>query len=108
VIVILLLILAVLLGLGMTFFANQNPAHVDIHIANFFWHGVPLYLVVALSLLLGLLIAWLFGLLSSVSSSLTIFGKDTKIKRREQEVNDLNKKVKDLEIENAKLKQQAT
>ena len=87
----------------MTFFATQNPTSVSIVLASFKWDNVPLYLVVILSLLLGLLIAWLFGLLSSLSSSITIFGKDVKIKKEKQTVAQLNNRVAELETENAKL-----
>lgn len=102
--IILLLILAVILALGMTLFATQNPSHVDVVIAGMRWEDVPLYLVVLLSLLLGLTIAWGFGLISSISSSLTIFGKDLKINKNNQIVNQLNKKIESLEAENANLK----
>lgn len=102
--IILLLILAVILALGMTFFASQNPSQVNIVIANMSWESVPLYLVVLVSLLLGLMIAWIFGIVSSISTSLTIFGKDIKLKKTKMTVDQLNSKVKSLETENSNLK----
>jgi len=104
--IVLLLILAVVLALGMSFFAMQNPANVTIALAAWKWENVPLFLVVLLSLLLGLLIAWLFGLLSSISSSLTIFGKDVKLKKSNHDVDQLSKRISDLETENSNLKTQ--
>lgn len=102
--IILLLILAVLLALGMTFFATQNPSQVNIVIASMSWESVPLYLVVLVSLLLGLMIAWIFGIISSISTSLTIFGKDIKLKKNKMTVDQLNSRIKSLETENSNLK----
>jgi len=101
-----LLILAVLIGLGLTFFANQNPQTVAITIGNLSWAAVPLYLVVTLSLLTGLLVACVFGIINSITSSINLFGKDIKINKTNKINQELSNKIDDLKIENEKLKQQ--
>lgn len=103
--VILLLILAILIGVGLSLFANQNPESVNINFGNMRWDDIPLYIIVALSLLLGLGVAWLFGVINSISSSITIFDKDLKINKTRKVNQDLNSRIESLRIENEKLKE---
>jgi lipopolysaccharide assembly protein A len=102
--IILLLILAVLLALGISLFAMQNPDTVRISIATLSWDNVPIFIVVLISLLLGLVVAWIFGLLSSISSSITLFGKDAKLKRTNDTIDKMKEKINSLEQENNNLK----
>jgi uncharacterized protein HemY len=100
-----LFILAIIIGLGLTFFANQNSETVGITIGSLRWENVPLYLVVTLSLLLGLLIAWVFSLINAITSSISLFGKDVKINKANKINQDLNQKIEYLRTENDRLRQ---
>lgn len=98
------LIIAVIFGLGMALFATQNTNGVTITLANSPLTGVPLYLIVIISILLGLLISFLISLVQSISSSLTIRGKDNALKSRDEKINGLEQQLHNLELENAQLK----
>jgi uncharacterized protein HemY len=102
------LILVLLIGLGIAYFATQNTAGVNITLANNTFEGVSLYLIVLGSLLLGIFMSWLISLVDSVSSFLNMHGKDTAIKDSEKYIQTLKQKNHDLELENARLKGEKT
>lgn len=99
-----LLLFAILLGLLMAFFATQNTQAVSLSIANATFRGVPLYVIVLGSLLLGIFLSWLLSLVDAFSSTVTIWGKDRKLSKSNKAIDDLTKKVRELEIENSRLK----
>lgn len=99
------IILAVIVGLGIGYFATQNTVLVSLHFGSFVLTNVPLYLVVVGTLLLGLLLAWVFYLIHSFSSSITLHGKESKIKEANKTITDLTKEIHKVELENARLKE---
>jgi len=99
-----ILILAVIFALGIAFFATQNTALVTLRLANYILPGVPLYLVMAISLLMGLFVAWLVGIIDNVGTIFTLRGKDTRLKQAHTTISSLETKIHNLEIENARLK----
>ena len=98
--VILFLILALVFG----YFATQNTQHINLTVANYSLSSIPLYAVVGITLLIGLLFSWLVSLMDSFSGAMKLRGKEHKIKDANKTIQDLNKQVKELEIENARLK----
>ncbi|CAN5122113.1 hypothetical protein BH11PAT1_BH11PAT1_2240 [soil metagenome] len=98
------LILAVIFALGIAYFATQNTAGVSIYIAQYFIPGVPLYMVMVVSLLVGMFMAWVAGLLDNIGSMFAIRGKDSRIRQTQLSVNRLEEKVHELEVENARLR----
>ncbi len=100
----LLLITLVIFGILAALFATQNTANASITIATYTFDGLPMYLIVLASLLLGLILSSVIGLLNSISSSLTIHGKNAELKESDRAVNDLTKRIHKLEIENEHLK----
>ena len=98
------LIILVLFGILTAFFATQNTALVTITLASYTFKGIPLYLIVLASLLLGLVLSSLLSLANSIVSSFTIRGKDVKIKETKQTVTELTKRIHQLELENEHLK----
>ncbi len=99
------IILAVIVGLGIAYFAAQNTVLITLHFASYTISNLPLYLIVAGSLLLGLLLAWIFSLVSSFSSKITLHGKENKIKEEERTIAELTKEIHHLELENTRLKE---
>ncbi len=97
------LIFTVIFGIIIAYFATQNTTSIGLHFASYSWSGIPVYLVVLLSLLIGLLFAWLLHVLTSISSSLTIRGKDHALTDLKRENSELTKQVHQLELENSKL-----
>jgi cell shape-determining protein MreC len=102
----LVLLIAVVFGLAIGYFATQNVTPVTIQVAQYALQEVPLYLVVVGSLLIGLFIAWILYFAKSVSSTVTIYGKNHAVKRANQTATVLEERVHELEAENARLRTQ--
>ena len=98
------LLVAVIFGVAIAYFGMQNVSPVTIRFNEYFWDGVPLYLVIVGSLFAGLFIAWILYFARSVSSTLTIYGKDREMKKARHTVGELEKRVQELEAETARLK----
>jgi len=98
------ILLSVVFGLAIGYFATQNTAPVTVQFGEFVIENVPLYMVTVGSLMLGLLIAWIFYIARTVSTTLTIAGKDHEMKRSRRTLTDLEQKVHVLEAENVRLR----
>ncbi len=98
------LILLVVFGLGVSFFATQNTSSVHILFGSYRINEIPLYIIVVGSLLLGVFISWLISLVDSFSSAFTLHGKDSEIKRMSKTIERLHEEMHDLEIENTHLR----
>jgi uncharacterized integral membrane protein len=98
------LLIAVVFGAAVGYFATQNTIPVTLRIAEYAIEEVPLYLVVIGSLLIGLFVAWILYVARSVSSSLAIRGKNTEVRRARETIAELENRVHDLEVENARLR----
>jgi len=97
------LIAAVLLGLGFAYIAIQNTAQVTLQIGSFLLSSVPLYFALLGSFLCGLIICAIISLSEWASNTLALRGKESTIKEASKKINDLENKVRSLEIENARL-----
>ncbi len=100
------LIASVLFGIVVAIFAVQNRGFVDIHFGGYGIAGVPLYLVVLGTVLVTLLFAAILYFVHSVSSSFALMGKSSSLRKMYEENKRLTVRVKDLELENARLKGQ--
>ena len=97
------LLFAVIFGLGFAIFATQNTSFVTVNLGNYVWN-IPLYFVMLGSLLVGLMVAWLFSLVDGVSSAWALHGKDSQIHKAEDALFSLEKRVNELQAENAQLR----
>jgi len=102
--VMLVILLSVVFGLAIGYFSTQNTAPVTVQFGDIVLPDVPLYLVTIGSLLLGLLIAWIFYFARTVSTSVTIFEKDYAMKKSRRTVAEMDQRLHELEIENSRLK----
>jgi uncharacterized integral membrane protein len=93
------IIFALLAGVVLAFFAIQNTNDVTIVLANMPVPGVPLWIVVITSLLIGLITASYFNVINIVSSAFKLRGKDSAIKSADQEIMDLKHEVSRLKQE---------
>ena len=100
----LVLLVAVISGIAIAYFGMQNVSPVTIRLNEYVWNDVPLYLVIVGSLFVGLFMAWILYFARSVSSTLTIYGKDRAIKKSKHTVAELEQRVHELEAENTRLK----
>ncbi|HKA32567.1 MAG TPA: lipopolysaccharide assembly protein LapA domain-containing protein [Candidatus Binatia bacterium] len=98
------LLIAVVFGAAVGYFATQNTIPVTIRLAEYAIEEVPLYLVVIGSLLIGLFIGWILFLARAVSSSFAIRGKNNEVRRARETIAELENRVRDLEVENARLR----
>src|SRR2546428_681877 len=96
------IILAIFFGLGIAYFANQNTGSINIHLGSYVWPNVPIYLLVIVAFLIGLLLAWISSLIRSAFSTMTIYGKDNKIKSANRTIDEMNRKIRQLERDNAR------
>jgi uncharacterized integral membrane protein len=100
----LVLLVAVISGVAIAYFGMQNISPVTIRLNEYVWDDVPLYLVIVGSLFVGLFMAWILYFARSVSSTLTIYGKDRAMKKAKHTVADLEHRIQELEAEKALLK----
>jgi uncharacterized integral membrane protein len=98
------LLVAVLFGLAIGYFATQNTTPVTIRLAEYALEEIPLYFVVVGSLLIGLFIAWILYIAQFLSAKLTIYGRDQVVRKTRRTVADLEHRVRELEVENERLK----
>ncbi|HYM65241.1 MAG TPA: hypothetical protein VES68_02045 [Candidatus Sulfotelmatobacter sp.] len=98
------LIILIVFGLGTAYFATQNTGLVHIILGNYLIQGVPLYVIVVGSILLGVFISWLVNIVDSFSSTRVIYGKDTALKKAHETIEELREETHSLEMENAHLK----
>ena len=97
----LVLLVGIIFGLAIGYFATQNTTPVTIQVAEYAFKEVPLYVVIVGSLFVGLFIAWILYFARSVSSTLAIHGRDHALKRARQTTADLELRVQELQAENA-------
>ena len=90
------ILLAVIFGLGVGYFATENTTAVSLRFGELVLDNVPLYLVAVGSLLAGLIIAWIFYITRSVAGSMT-FGKVRDTSTIERGMADLDYRVRELE-----------
>lgn len=98
------LIVLVAFGIGITFFSTQNTQTISITLANYPLTGIPLYIIVLGSLLLGFVVSWLISLVDVISSAFKIHSKESAIKNANKQISELTKRVHQLELENERLK----
>lgn len=97
------LIVTVLYGLVIGYFATQNTGVISLYFMNYMIPNVPIYIVVGGALLAGLCISGLISLVNDVSTVFTMWGKDSKIDASRKENAQLLSQIHQLELENTKL-----
>ncbi len=98
------LIVLVVFGIGVAFFATQNTQTVSVVVGNYSWTGIPLYLIVLGSMLLGFVVNWIINIVNGISSAIKVHGKESTIKDANKQIAELTKRVHQLELENERLK----
>ncbi len=98
------LVMLVLTSIIAAFFATQNTALVSLTLGKYHLVGVPMYLIVLGSLLIGLLVSAIINWVNTLAASLEIHGKDSKIRESKKTVAELMKQVHQLELENTEYK----
>lgn len=102
-----LLIILIISGSLLAYFAIQNPAPVTVNLAQFTISNVPLFYVIIGSILVGLLIGYLISLIKALTVNFALRGKNKKLADVEKEKVQLVRQVHQLELENEQLKKDA-
>lgn len=92
------LLILVVFGLGMAFFATQNVAATTIILAGNVYH-VPLYAVVIGALILGVFVSWLISIVNGLFNALAIHGRDKALQKANEENEELKRRLDELEAE---------
>ncbi|CAN5287453.1 hypothetical protein BH10PAT1_BH10PAT1_5930 [soil metagenome] len=100
------IILVIVFGIFFSFFATKNSAPVSLNLGGHIINPVPLYLVILISIAIGVAVVGFIYLVRILSDKLTLSKKKSELKNTKEEVTDLNKQVHKLELENIKLKTQ--
>lgn len=99
------LILLIILAIGFGYFATFNLNLVTITLGPYYTTPpIPLYIIIGLTLLVGLLLAWFISLIGSFNNSFALRQKERELNDKEATIHTLTKKVNEIEIENDNLK----
>lgn len=102
------IIFTVLFAILIAIFAVQNRNFVDIRFGSFLLTGIPLYLVVLVTILLTLIFSAILYLVNSLTTSVMLWGRERSEKHDhdvEGERDRLAHRVNELEAENTRLKE---
>ncbi|MDO8573714.1 MAG: lipopolysaccharide assembly protein LapA domain-containing protein [Candidatus Daviesbacteria bacterium] len=101
------LIVTVLFGLIIAYFAIQNTAVISLNFLNY-TAGIPAYIVIVGALLAGLFLSWTISFVNDIATGFTMRGKDSKIKDYKKENAEYLKQIHQLELENTRLKAESS
>ena len=99
----LILILSLIVGSLLVYVSKYNFQPVSVNLGFTVFSGIPLFYVIIVSLVIGLVLSYLVSLIQSISTSFILHGKNVEIKKNKGEVLELTKRVHQLEIKNEKL-----
>jgi uncharacterized integral membrane protein len=98
------LVITVVLAAAFAIFATQNTGFVEIHLGRYVLQDLPLYLIILLSLIIGLLASYFLQVAYFLSLKLTSREQKDEISKLQEKNAELTKLAHKLEIENTKLK----
>jgi len=98
-------VFGLLVALIFSYFALQNSEPVDLRFGQYIAPNIPVYIIAIISMVTGVILSLVFSLAESLSATMTIFGKDRKIRSTENALEKLEDKMHRLEIENTALKE---
>lgn len=98
------LIFAIIFGIGFALFALQNTNSVTVTVANIPFSNIPLWTVIIVSLLLGLVFASYFNVINIISSSFKLRDKERSIKGADRKIENLKDEIESVKAENSSLK----
>jgi len=99
----LILILSLIVGSLFVYVSKYNFQPVSVNLGFTSFSGIPLFYVIIVSLVIGLVLSYLVSLVQSISTSFILHGKNVEIKKNKDQVLELTKRVHQLELKNEKL-----
>ena len=98
------LILTLVIAVALSYFALQNTQPVTVRLQGYVFDGIPLFLVAMASMVIGIAVSFAISLVDSLSNAFTLLGKDHKIRETERTAEVYENKIRDLEVENERLR----
>lgn len=98
------LIILIIFGLGMAYFATQNTGLIHLTVANYSTYGIPLYVVIIGSMLLGIFTSWLISIVNALTASVRMRKINNQIRNADRTIDELMKKNAELAKENSLLR----
>jgi hypothetical protein len=98
------LILFITFGLFFSYFATLNTTVVTLNFGVYILKNVPIYILVIISVGLGVIFASLFYFVKSISYKFAFGQRNKELKDKSKEIALLTRQLHEMEIENAKLK----
>lgn len=99
------LILLIIFAIGFGYFATFNVITVPILFGTYYsFPSVPLYVVIGISLLVGLILSWFISLAGTLGNSFTLRRKERDLNDKKSTIHTMTKQINKLEIENSNLK----
>lgn len=100
----LILILILVIGSVLVYISKYNFTPVSINLGFFVLNDIPLFYIIVISLLFGLILSYLAYIIHNISASFTLRGKNKEIEKNKDEVLELTKRIHQLELEKEKIK----
>jgi hypothetical protein len=97
------LILYVAFGMVVALFATENTQATSVTLAGQTVFGISVYVVVLVSLFLGILASWVVNFVNSIYSERTLEGKEAELKNALGTIDALKQKNRQLGVEIANL-----
>lgn len=99
----LIIILILIVGSMLVYVSKYNFQLISVNLGFYVAKDIPLFYVIIISLLIGLILSYLIYLVNSISNSFVLRGKNNEIKKNKLEALELTKRVHQLEIKNEKM-----
>lgn len=100
------IILTIILAGIISFLVTMDASSVTLYVGTTTLSGIPLFFVVFVSIIIGGLLASVTTIKNLIESKLTIFGKNSDLKKSYKSADKLQGKVNKLEEEKLVLKEQ--
>ncbi len=100
------LLILLLFGSGIAFLSLQNTTPVTVVLLSYTSPTVSLNYVIIGSILLGVLLAYGFHLIQSISTSFILRNKNKQLRQKDTQITELTKEVHQLDRENASIKKE--
>jgi len=100
----LILILILVVASVLVYISKYNFTPVTINLGFTVLNNIPLFYIIVVSLLFGLVLSYLAYIIHNISTSFTLRGKNKEIEKNKDEVLELTKRVHQLELEKEKIK----
>ena len=97
------IIFSLIVGTLLVYISRYNFQPVSVNLGFTVFSGIPLFYIIVGSLLIGMVLSYLVSVITSISTSFVLHGKNVEVKKNKGEVLELTKRVHQLEIKNEKL-----